>query len=115
MLYSHTTLATHMMQDSPTFPLYTEFMNKGTLKAEEGDESQADKLQKQQLTQGSQLEVPEKQLTEKDINVNELDLTMAEELPSVPQQNLTIEDIQQMALSTKVLMLQPSYIAFMTI
>lgn len=89
-----------MMQDSPTFPLYTEVMNKGTPKAEEGDGSQADVLQKQ-LTEGSQPEVPQKQLTEEDIK--ELDLPTAEETPSVPQQNLTTEDIQQLALSMEVL------------
>ena len=100
-------LATHMMQDSPTFPLYTEVMNKGTPKAEEGDGSKPDTLHKQQLTEGSQPEVPQKQLTKEDIK--ELDLTTSEEIPSVPQQNLITEDIQQLALSIEVLMLLTNF------
>ena len=95
------------MQDSPTFPLYTEVMNKGTPKTEEGDGSKPNTLHKQQLTEGLQPEVSQKQLTEEDIK--ELDLTTAEEIPSVPQQNLTTEDIQQLALSMEVLMLQTNF------
>ena len=97
--------STQIMQDSPTFPLYSEVMNKGIPKAEGGDGSQTDMLQKQ-VSEGSQPEVPQKQDTEEDIK--ELDLATAEEIPSVPQQNLTTEDIQKMALSTEVLMLQGS-------
>ena len=89
------------MQDSPTFPLYTEVMNKGTPKAEEGDGSQAETLQKQVTDiDGSQLEVSQKQLTEE--YIKEQDLTTSKEIPSVPQQNLTTEDIQQMNLSNEV-------------
>ena len=85
---------THINQDSPTFPLYTEVMGKGNSKAEEGD--------------GSQPEVPQKQLTQEDLK--ELNLPTDEEVPSVPQQNLTNEDIQQMVLSIEVLMLYASFL-----
>ncbi len=80
--------ATHM-QDSPIFPLYTDVMNKGKPKAEEGDAS---------LPEVPQPEVPQKQLTEEDIK--ELNLPTAEEIPTVPKQSLTAEDMQQMGLST---------------
>ena len=64
-------------EDSPcTFPLYTEVMGKGKAKAEEG----------------AQPEVPKKQLTEEDLK--ELNLPMYGEVPTVPQQNPTTEDIQ---------------------
>ena len=79
---------THTQQDSPTFPLYTEVMGKEKPNTVEGD--------------GSQPELPQKQLTEEDLK--ELNLPTDEEVPSVPQQNLTTEDIQHMALSIEVLM-----------
>ena len=73
---------TCMQEDSQsTFPLYAEVKDiKWKHKREEGD--------------GSEPKVPHKQLTE-DLN---------EEIPTVPQQNLTTDDIQQMGLSTTVLL-----------
>ena len=90
-MYTHT----HIDQESPTSPLYTEIMGKGKPKGEEGD--------------GSQPEVPQKQFTQE--GLRELNLPTDEEVPSVPQQNLTTEDIQQMALSTEVLMFTASFLA----
>jgi hypothetical protein len=58
---------------------------KGEAKAEEGD--------------GSQPEVPQKQLTEEDLK--ELNLPGADEIPTVPKQSLTAEDMQEMGLSKR--------------
>ena len=63
-------------------------MGKGNSKVEESN--------------GSQPEVPQKQLTQEDLK--ELNLPTDEEIPSIPKQNLTTEDIQQMTLSIEVLM-----------
>ena len=93
---THTHTHTHIDQESPTSPLYTEIMGKGKPKGEEGDD-------------GSQPEVPQKQLTQEDLR--ELNLPTDEEVPSVPQQNLTTEDIQQMSLSTEVFMFTASFLA----
>ena len=66
-----------MQDDSQcVFALYADDNQKH--KAEEGDASEP--------------EVPQKQLTD-DLN---------KEIPTLPQQNLTTEDIQQMGLSTEV-------------
>ena len=48
-----------------------------------------------------QRKVPQKQLIKEDIK--ELNLPTNEDVPIVPQQSLTTEDIQQMALSMDVL------------
>ena len=71
-----------MQDDSQcVFALYAEVKDiKQKHKAEEGDASEP--------------EVPQKQLTE--------DLNDHEEIPTLPKQNLTTKDIQQMGLSTKV-------------
>ena len=71
------------MQDDSryVFALYAEVKDiKQKHKAEKGDTSEP--------------EVPQKQLTE--------DLNDHEDIPTLPQQNLTTGDIQQMGLSTKV-------------
>ena len=69
-----------MQEDSQcVFALYAEVKDiKGKHKADEGD--------------GSEPEVPQKQLTE----------YLNQEIPTVPQQNLTTEDSEQMGLSSKV-------------
>ena len=71
-----------MQEDSQsTFPLYAEVKDiKQKHKREEGD--------------GSESKVPQKQLTE----------DLSQEIPTALQQNLTTDDIQQMGLSTMVLL-----------
>ena len=78
-----------LAEDSPANALYTEVMGKLKPKVVEGDSSP---------------DVPQKQLTEED-----LDVLMDEEVPTVPQQNVTTEDIQRMDLSAKVLKLWISF------
>ena len=72
-------------QNSPTFPLYSEIMCKGKPKAGERNWSQP--------------EVTKKQLTEKELN-----LLTDEGVPTIPQQDLTTQDTEQMAPSIEVLM-----------
>ena len=75
-----------MQEDSPhTFPLYTEVMHtEGKPKAEKGKRSRP--------------EVPQKQLTKE----KELNLPTDEDIPTVPQQNLITEDVQQVDLLIEV-------------
>ena len=66
----------HMQSDSPTFPLYTEVMGKGKTTAREGEEVKPD--------------LPQKKLSVQE--VRELNSVTEEDIPDVPEQNLTKED-----------------------
>ena len=85
--HSYKATHTHTQQDSPTFPLYTEVMGKGKSEASEAEPEEGEESPK----------MSQKQLMEEE--TKELNLSTAEEIPTVPKQNLSAEDMQLMGLS----------------
>ena len=80
-MHSHHHGQLHTQSDSPTFPLYTEVMGKGKTTAREGEE-----------------DLPQKKLSVQE--VRELNLMTEEDIPAVPEQNLTEEDFRKLDLSS---------------